>query len=167
MTDLITVGSPLAHAELLLARTKDELRERQTEREFPTCPPAPDEGLYSYPLPYGVNGEQRTIYALHQGAVFASTRWTNIYFPARLGFFGDLVGGPLGEIFGHGVRDVPVDSAEWSGWLRRFPMIHTHYWNKGTVPQEGHDGPTAWALEILRKALDLESRTLLREAEPD
>jgi len=167
VTDLITVGSPLAHAELLLARTKDELRERQTEREFPTCPPVPDEGLYSYPLTYDVNGQQRTFYALHHGAVFASTRWTNIYFPAGLGFFGDLVGGPLGEIFGHGVRDVPVDSAEWSGWLKRFPMIHTHYWSKDTVLQGSHDSPTAWALEILRKTLDLESRTWLREAEPN
>jgi hypothetical protein len=46
-------------------------------------------------------------------------------------------------------------------------MIHTHYWSKGTVPQETHDSSTVWALEILRKALDLESRTLLREAERD
>jgi hypothetical protein len=167
VTDLITVGCPLAHAELLLARTTNELRQRQTEREFPTCPPEPDEGLYSYPLTYGADGEQRTFYALHHGAVFASTRWTNIYFPAGLGFFGDLVGGPLCEIFGHGVRDIPVDSAEWIGWLKHFPMIHTHYWSKGTVPQETHDSSTVWALEILRKALDLESRTLLREAERD
>jgi hypothetical protein len=167
VTDLITVGCPLAHAELLLARTKEELRERQREREFPTCPPVPDEGLYSYPLIYGVNGKQRTFYALHHGAVFASTRWTNIYFPAGLGFFGDLVGGPLREIFGHGVRDVPVDSAEWNGWLKRLPMIHTHYWSKRTLPLGTDDSPTAWALKILRTALDLESRTWLREAEPD
>jgi hypothetical protein len=80
VTDLITVGCPLAHAELLLARTKEELRERQTEREFPTCPPVPDEGLYSYPLPYAVNGEQRTFYALHHGAVFAS-----YLFPSTVG----------------------------------------------------------------------------------
>lgn len=165
VTDLITVGCPLAHAELLLARNKDELRQRQTEREFPTCPPVPDEGSYSYPLTYAVDGEQKTFYALHHGAVFASTRWTNIYFPAALGFFGDLVGGPLREVFGQGVHDVPVDSAEWDGWLKHFPMIHTHYWNKDTVPQDGRDGPISWSLEILHKALDLESRSWLREAE--
>jgi hypothetical protein len=165
VTDLITVGSPLAHAELLLARTNDELRQRQTERELPTCPPVPDEGSYSYPLTYDVDGERRTLYALHHGAVFGCTRWTNVYFPARLGFFGDLVGGPLHEVFGQGICDIPVDSAEWGGWLKHSPMIHTHYWNKDTVPQGVHDGPTAWALDILHKALDLESRKWLSEAE--
>jgi hypothetical protein len=46
-------------------------------------------------------------------------------------------------------------------------MIHTHYWNKSTLPQGVDSGSTAWALKILRKALDLDSRIWLREAEPD
>jgi len=163
VTDLITLGCPLAHAELLLASTTKELRERQAQRELPTCPPALDEGLYSYRLPYEVQGEEKKIFALHHAAVFATTRWTNIYFPARFGFFGDLVGGPLREIFGNGVRDVPVDSGEWRGWLKRLPMIHTHYWKEKTVPRVSSVRSKTWALEALCKALDLESRAWLRE----
>lgn len=166
VTDLITVGCPLAHAELLLARTNDELRERQTERELPTCPPVLDEGFYSYALT-DLKGETNAFRALHHGAVFGCTRWTNIYFPASLGFFGDLVGGPLREVFGKGIKDLPVESAEWDGWLKYLPMIHTHYWNKKSIPQKPGADTTAWALNILRKALDLESRTLLREVEPE
>lgn len=164
VTDLITMGCPLAHAELLLARSKKELCDRQTERELPTCPPVPDEGMYSYRLTYVVEEEKRTIFALHHAAVFACTRWTNLFFPAGLGFFGDLVGGPLSAIFGFGVRDIPVDSSELGGWLKHFPVIHTHYWNRNTVPPDPKAAPKVWALEALRRALDLESRKWLRES---
>ena len=100
VTDLITLGSPLAHAQLLLARTQKELRNRQNERELPTCPPIPDNRTFSYRLTYDVAGEKRTIFVLHHAAAFACTRWTNLYFAARWGFFGVLVGGPLRQIFG-------------------------------------------------------------------
>ena len=83
-----------------------------------------DDGSYSYPWDYTVSGMPRSIYALHHGAPFACTRWTNLYFPAALGFFGDLVGGPLSGVFGQGVRDVAVDSAEWGGWLTRTTDSH-------------------------------------------
>jgi hypothetical protein len=33
-------------------------------------------------------------------APFAAVRWTNLYFPVRFGFFGDVVGGPLVDVFG-------------------------------------------------------------------
>ena len=39
VTDFITLGSPLAHASLLMAREADEFRRKKEEREFPTCPP--------------------------------------------------------------------------------------------------------------------------------
>jgi hypothetical protein len=167
VTDLITAGSPLAHAELLLARTKQELRERQQERELPTCPPVQDDGSYSYRLDNSVSGMQRSIYALHHGALFACTRWTNLYFPAALGFFGDLVGGPLSGVFGEGVRDVAVDSAEWGGWLKHTPLIHTHYWSKQTVPPGTQDDEKTWALKALRTALALESRVWLKDSQGD
>jgi hypothetical protein len=35
-------------------------------------------------------------------------RWTNLYFPARWGFFGDWFGGPLRALFGTGILDIPV-----------------------------------------------------------
>ena len=115
---------------------------------------------------YDVNGAKRTIYALHHAAAFACTRWTNLYFPAWLGFFGDLVGGPLRDIFGPGVKDIAVTSAEWSGWLQHTPMIHTHYWNENSLPITPPVRQSTWSLKALREALDLESRTWLPKAAP-
>ena len=120
----------------------------------------------SDPLTYAGKGQKRTIFVPHHAAVFACARPTNLYFPEGLGFSGNLVGGPLSGIFRHGVRDVPVDSAEWGAWLRHTPGIHTHYWSKNTLPQEPQVAPKAWVIEALRKALDLESRTWLHEVEP-
>ena len=39
ITDLVTLGSPLTHAEFLLAKNVGELKVRIAQREFPTCPP--------------------------------------------------------------------------------------------------------------------------------
>ena len=39
ITDLVTLGSPLTHAEFLLAKNVDELKVKIAQREFPTCPP--------------------------------------------------------------------------------------------------------------------------------
>jgi hypothetical protein len=39
ITDLVTLGSPLSHAEFLMAKSKDDLRKRQQDREYPTSPP--------------------------------------------------------------------------------------------------------------------------------
>src|SRR2546426_1054477 len=39
VTDLVTLGSPLAHAAFLLAQDENDLRRRQRQRELPTCPP--------------------------------------------------------------------------------------------------------------------------------
>jgi hypothetical protein len=167
VTDLVTIGSPLAHAALLLAGKRSDLEERQQERELPTCPPVPDDGEYGYdpaPQTRGREKNDRKKYVLHHAAVFACTRWTNLYFPASWGFFGDLVGGPLREIFGPGIRDVPVDSNEWHGLLRHTPLIHTHYWNPKTLPSGVQADTKHWALQAVQDALDLNSRGWLTQA---
>jgi hypothetical protein len=161
ITDLITAGSPLAHAALLLADDLGELRQRQNERELPICPPVPDTGSYSYQLPYNIGSASYTYRALHHGAMFACTRWTNLYFPAPLGIVGDLVGGPIARVFGPGVKDVPVSSAEGGGLLQHTPVIHTHYWHSGTIGTGQPDRPAS--LEALRTALALDSRAWLSE----
>ena len=51
-------------------------------------------------MDYEVQGEKRTIKVLHHGALFACTRWTNLYFP------GDFISGPLASVFGRGVQDL-------------------------------------------------------------
>ncbi len=144
VTDLVTVASPLAHAAMLLANTPGELRERQRQMELPVAPPNRNlEGDLTYPVSYDVQGAKRTIRVLHHGALFACTRWTNLYFP------GDFVGGPLAPLFGPGVEDRPVHD----DWLSFTPLSHTRYWSRAWDQAEARESITA-----LREALSLESR---------
>lgn len=137
VTDFITLGSPLTHAALLLASDEENMRLRQRQRELPTNPPqaevektkAGETRRYSY-LVWDGYGPKMDIKlkALHHAALFACTRWTNFYFPALGGFFGDPAGGPMGPWFGRGVRDVPVHSG--NPWVDRTVLAHTSYWDK-------------------------------------
>ena len=94
ITDLITAGSPLAHAMLLMAGGMADLAARKRERELPTCPPQLDEEkgfAYSRRPPVEVGkGRKFTPLIYHHAAPFAVTRWTNLYFPVSGGIFGDL-----------------------------------------------------------------------------
>jgi hypothetical protein len=146
VTDLITLGSPLVHAPMLLAKNGAELLLRQQEREAPTCPPHADHGCYSYRIDYKRQDltEPRTIFVLHHAALFACTRWTNIYFP------GDFVGGPLTPVFGPGIRDVRVTEKGLGGLIAYTPLSHTRYWRKF--------GSSGEALHTLKDALALERK---------
>ncbi|MBI2740746.1 MAG: hypothetical protein HYX38_29940 [Rhodospirillales bacterium] len=127
ITDLITLGSPLAHADALLARGKEAFDEGKRQREFPTCPPAAEDArdcrllLRTY---RDRNSTSRHIRILHHAAPFAVTRWTNLYFP------GDVIGGPVAPLFGKGVRDVKLHAASRGLWDHLLPALsHTRYWN--------------------------------------
>lgn len=155
VTDLITLGSPLVHAEFLLAKDRSEMEDRQEEYELPTCPPQPvAKGRYSYKSGhYKVQQQKRTIRLLHHAAHFACTRWTNIYFP------GDLVGGPIRTVFGQGVRDLRVTAGGLGRLLQYTLASHTRYWH---TESQGKDAGKEPALDALRSALDLESKDWLR-----
>lgn len=144
ITDLVTLGSPLAHATSILARSHADLKERQRQLELPTCPPSPDGKRFAIRSSYVVDGQRRTIDVLAQGCPFATTRWTNLYAPVRGWFFGDVVGGRVAPEFGAGVTDVVVSVEPW--WRRRTLLAHTAYWRPGE--------PTAQALA---QAIDLDS----------
>ncbi|MEZ4699085.1 MAG: hypothetical protein R2834_02045 [Rhodothermales bacterium] len=119
VTDFITLGSPLAHAELLLAHDDADLRAKQEERELPRCPPVLEAGKISFPAHLARR-------KLHHAAVFGPTRWTNLYFPARWLVKGDFIGGALRPVFGEGIADVPVHTT------RRYGLLtHTLYWKLG------------------------------------
>jgi hypothetical protein len=159
VTDFVTLGSPLAHAQILLARNAADLTHKCTLREVPCCPPTLESSRhqgaivkhFSYPP-----AQQARI--PHQAAVFAPTRWTNLYFPCRAIFRGDLVGGPLKGIFGAGIADIPVRTSIWKGLLS-----HTHYWNLGKGDNQH--------VIALRAALDLldgaEPRVAFQQDTPD
>ena len=141
ISDLVTFGSPLTHAEFLLARDTADLFKRQADRELPTCPPimepledwavrpAVEAGL----LPPGAttgsamafpSRMKKGSWTLHHGAVFAAVRWTNVHDRARLIFFGDLISGPLSRVFGGGIHDINLATVDRQSW--RFS--HTRYW---------------------------------------
>jgi hypothetical protein len=143
VTDFVTLGSPLAHAEILLARDAHDLESKFKDRELPKCPPVLEREIhggkelrrFSYP----VEKPERTP---HHAAVFGPTRWTNLYFPCWFIVWGDMIGGPLRRIFGAGVSDYKISTSLRLGFLS-----HTLYWTR--------DGRKNQHVRKLREALDL------------
>jgi hypothetical protein len=145
ISDLVTLGSPLTHAEFLIAADRADLERRMAARELPKSPPyrerldpnvlhhaqathampianPPDQTrLMSYPV---VNTND--IWMLHHAAPFAAVRWTNIYDPAMLVFFGDVISGPLRRLFGPAIVDINLK--ERRGNRRSMTFTHTKYW---------------------------------------
>ncbi len=121
ISDFITVGSPLTHVSMLLAKDLNEVRRRQEIREFPTCPPITDlRDKHKYFYEYG---DQKFL-TPHHAALFAFTRWTNIYFK------NDYIGGKLSSLFGHGIKDYEME-AESSVMTKIIPFAsHSSYWDK-------------------------------------
>lgn len=142
VTDFITLGSPLAHAQVLLARNMDELSRRVAARELLACPPALERTMQDNRawagMSYPPGAAERK---LQHAAVFACTRWTNLYFPCKALVVGDLVGGPIRGVFGLAIKDVAVKTNRWLGLLS-----HTLYWR----PRAGDTH-----VDALRRALDL------------
>lgn len=126
ITDLVTIGSPLTYADFLLADDIYNFSEKVKQREFPICPPQPEDsrdekdisgnaGLLERVL--GADDQKRSIRILHHAALFACTRWTNLYFP------GDIIGGPLACKFGWGIKDVELKGRSAKCWTS-----HVKYW---------------------------------------
>lgn len=141
ISDFITLGSPLAHATMLLSRNEAEFRKKREEREFPTCPPTLETVQGTPRFSFEVD---RGHWVPHHAAVFAVTRWTNLFFPCRRTLWGDVIGGPAAPVFGPGVRDVPVHTS-----LNGGIFTHTKYW---TMP-ESAEAPAH--VQALRKALGI------------
>jgi hypothetical protein len=160
ITDFITLGSPLSHAEFLMASSKQDLLKRQQDREFPTCPPLRellDPNYVADAKKAGLPLEEPPrllafpfapeTWQLHHAALFAATRWTNIYDPAVLVAFGDLISGPVAPVFGHCIIDADLRKLRGS---QSWHFTHTDYWKLPSNP----DNPPARIVQ-LRKALDL------------
>jgi hypothetical protein len=153
VTDFVTLGSPLAHAAVLLARNSKDLKQRQADRELPTCPPVLETQKqdgdkiqrFSFPLswedPYG---HSKQIRVPHHAAVFGPVRWTNLYFPAYFVIWGDVISGPVAPAFGVGVEDIPVSTRIRAGFIS-----HTLYWKLPPCQR------TAPHVEKLRRAVRL------------
>jgi hypothetical protein len=138
VTDLITAGSPLYHAALILAKNEEDLDKRQNQRELPICPPilevpvdknVKDNG-YSYEIwpPFKMNNDEFKIRRIHSAGHFAFVRWTNLYFPTKCLIFGDFACGPLSKWFGPGIKNIAVTTSKWRGLAKCTIKAHSCYW---------------------------------------
>lgn len=149
VTDLITVGSPLTYAGFLMSPGREQFLATQRDRILPTCPPQTSRlGSHercTFDRHYFVDDARRksaNFTVCDHGALFAVTRWTNLYFRVRLGgLVGDLIGGPVAPEFGSWVSDIELQSP-----CKR--VTHTWYWR----PAEPHAHIAA-----LKDALRMES----------
>lgn len=154
ITDFVSLGSPMYFADRLQTLNPGQFQERVGRRDFPVCPPLPDEGP-SYPnsprrrLSYD-NGGRRVLY---HGAPFAVVRWTNMWFPAHWRFFGDWFGGPLAPLFGKGIHDIPLGGNR--AWSLLPAFAHALYFS---FPK---DLRQASATTQLRAAMDLAASSWL------
>lgn len=165
VTDFITLGSPLAHADWLMFDGREDMKKSFKEREYPTCPPDLGRGVF-YEGKYRVNEADSTVnpdaLVPHHAALFAVTRWSNAYFPAYR-WYGDPVGGDVAATFGAGVRDVKVRVKSCKpGSLRQvLGVAHLSYWNRYLDPD--WDCP-AEGTAIIQEREKLDRRTGTRVA---
>jgi hypothetical protein len=140
ITDFITLGSPLTHAEFLLVDSPEEVNDALVERRFATAPPHPDplrDGsmLFSVTTPAPAKRPAKARRKIsdplfpHFAAQFAAVKWTNIYDESRNPLLGDLVSGRLGGSFGPGINEhnVAIRRPGLPGLLGRI-FTHTQYW---------------------------------------
>ena len=163
ISDFVTLGSPLSHAEFLMASSKDDLERRKRDREYPTSPPLrelldPNYVDEARRAGFDLSGAEPMLLAfpfaagrwqLHHACPFAATRWTNIFDPAILVAFGDLISGPVAPSFGHGIVD--VDLRKQRG-RQAWRFTHTRYWH---IAGDAPDPKPPVHISALRSALDL------------
>jgi hypothetical protein len=156
ITDLVTVGSPLTHAEFLLAHDKDDLEAHVQRRELPRCPPLRESldpgnrdkakrpfGNARHLMSFPIDGTDQ--WQLHHAAPFAAVRWTNLHDPAFAVWFGDQISGPVGPLFGRGVLDIDLRAMRRrQSWY----FSHTRYWSRKSPGDRAN-------LARLREVLDL------------
>ncbi len=159
ITDFVTLGSPLAHACMLLAHNLDDFEQKKKEREYPTCPPYnSSEEDFFYNFNFYNNETPRTIRRPDHSSPFSCTRWSNLYFPHRKFFAGDFIAGPLRPGFGLGIKDIPVGlKGIKNSWLS-----HIKYWSEDGKSSK-RKGSDRKPLETLRNVLKLESKKAKEE----
>jgi hypothetical protein len=160
ISDLVTMGSPLTHAEFLIARNLCDLRMSVRMRELLRCPPLLEprvDGTWRFSFDEPRGGQH---WQLHHAAALGPVRWTNLHDSSGpLAFWlGDLISGPVGRDFGPGVADVPVRIARPRGLLLRLGLArlftHTLYWTD-FLRGIDHKSTTPAHVQALRDALNL------------
>ena len=179
ISDFVTLGSPLTHAEFLLARDKKGLEKKKEARLVATCPPTLESfsGELGRRFTYNPGDEDpKAPRTPHHTALFAYTRWSNLYSPHKNILWGDLISGPLAETMGmssdggsiSGILDVPVLPDGKMNAVRKFiataghkrPFFsHTHYWDQSKGTEEKPDNVAVpHHIDQLRRAVNLQRK---------
>jgi hypothetical protein len=173
ITDFVTVGTPMALADILLTRTKVSSGFKESDgalrRELfdslvrrgalVRCPPRPET------LPVESDKQAQASYrwrgsevreVLGSQSLFAVVRWTNLWFPVQRGDLrGDWFGGALRPLFGPGIRDIAVQG-NLPERLKR-GSAHTEYFRH---PEKAGDDDVAG---LIRTALALQTHAALKD----
>ncbi|MEM6464359.1 MAG: hypothetical protein AAF724_20850 [Pseudomonadota bacterium] len=171
VSDFITLGSPLTHAEFLLVHDEEDLRTQQEKRTLPTCPPTLewDQKTKHQHFTYASGGGSSSgefFRVPHHAAHFAFTRWTNIYSTSKNILWGDILSGPVGELFGlstpvaklHGILDIPVLPEQDFEKQPKDPIpffTHTKYWDLGLRTSANDSWAAPYHIHKLREAINL------------
>lgn len=158
ISDFITLGSPLASADFLLARDWPRFMQAVGERSLPLCPPFHESNKSFLYTGGTIPGE-----APHHAAMFSAVRWTSFHDPYHWPMNGDFIGGPVSDLFGQGAADIPVEIERKRFWFKSL-FTHTQYWNQDVEAKTVDDtklppdlsGPgksTQEVLAILRKLI--------------
>jgi hypothetical protein len=114
VTDFITCGSPLTHADIILTDNKDDFYQKVKLGEFATCPPKSKEDKPFY--------EKNGKFIPTHNSVFRYVNWNNIYFQ------NDYIGGSLKNLFGEGIHDKKLTP---KNIFNKIPLrSHSKYWDK-------------------------------------
>lgn len=143
ISDFVSLGSPLASAQFLVASGAADFKRMKDERIITTCPPED-------PIFYATQEGKRSI---QHASVFSVVRWTNIYDEFHPIFFllGDVISGRVGgpDRFGKGVVDHRVTIRK-RGWFPRV-VTHNHYWHDASSDA----GRPSAHIDVLRTAVAL------------
>ena len=129
ISDFVTCAGAIAHADFFLMN-KPPFADFIKYKEFPASPPViegddtsvlhyPDRKKYELGKDATGNPVMTEISPLNHAALFAVTRWTNIYFTS------DYVGSAARRIFRQGIKDIEIKR---KGWML-LPGGHTNYWD--------------------------------------
>lgn len=163
ISDFVTLGSPLTHAEFLLARDRAEFDGLKRDGLVPACPPLPD--AVDRSILYAPRHDDDALVARHT-ALFSAVRWTNIFDRHWLVFFGDVVSGPMTGLFGAGVADhhLAIARAPYGFFGRIF--THLEYWSGAVrsrliatnLPPQG-PASSQPHIDLLRQGVALDDET--------
>lgn len=156
ISDFITLGSPLTYADFLMYQTKEQFEQRKADRQLPTSPPVKENAHFCYT-------ESKKSF-LHHSAVFAPVKWTNIYSPNSRLICGDIISGPVADVFNcpsdkktgqsnvlKPIVDIAVPCST-PGWFPNL-LTHTNYWKWHSDYEDDSKVPAH--IKALREALDL------------